>query len=87
MNEADLLNSHGLVEYIIQNQIDLVISLNQKSDISLKTLSNNLDFASYDEKIIDEKSENVVLKKEVNFVLEKHDVIYLFFYKMRHKFI
>jgi hypothetical protein len=64
-----------LIEYIIENQIDLVISLNQKSDISLKTLSNNIKFAHYEEKVINEKSENVVLKKEINFVLEKSDVI------------
>ena len=64
-----------MIEYIIENQIDLVISLNQKSDLSLKTLSNNIKFANYEEKVINEKNEDVVLKKEIKFVLEKSDVI------------
>jgi hypothetical protein len=74
-----LLSRHGLVEYIIENQIDLVISLNPKSHISLKTLSNNINFASYEERVINDKLESTVLKKEISFVLEKSDVIHVFF--------
>ena len=75
INELDLLNSHGLIEYIIENQIDLVISLNQKSDASLKSLSNNVNFTRYEEKLISQKAESVVIKKEISFTLEKTDVI------------
>ena len=78
-----MLSRHGLVEYIIENQIDLVISLNPKSDISLKTLSNNINFASYEERVINDTLESTVLKKEISFVLEKSDVIHVFFSLLR----
>ena len=78
INETDLLNSQGLIEYIIENQIDLVISLNLNSEASLKTFSNNITFNNYEEKLISESTEKIVEKKEISFSIEKAEVNFYF---------
>ena len=71
----DLMSNQGLVEYIVENQVDLVISLNQSTDTSFKKMSSNTNFISYDEKLISPSFETDVVRKEINFSLENLDVI------------
>lgn len=69
MSEKYLLSRNSLIEYIADNEIDLVITINQSSQMSFKKYSTNLDLKSYKEKLVDEKD---VLRKEINF---KYDVV------------
>ena len=70
MTEEYLLNSNNLIEYITENEIDLVITLNQSSHTTFKKYSTNLDLKSYNELIINERFQKDVLKKEINFKYE-----------------
>ena len=61
-----------MVEFVIENDIDLIISLNRGCDFSFKKYSTNITFKSYKENIID--GENPIaglMKKEINF---KYDI-------------
>ena len=72
MNEDYLLNSNKLVEFVIENDIDLIISLNRGCDFSFKKYSTNITFKSYNENMIDGENPIAGLtKKEINF---KYDI-------------
>jgi len=72
MSEDYLLSSNRLVEFIIENDIDLIITLNQGSDFSFQKYSTNINFKSYQERIlIDDNPPAFLIKKEINF---KYDV-------------
>ena len=69
-----MLSNSGLVEYVIENQIDLIVSFNQSNEVTFKKLSGSANFTSYEEKTISPTFENTVIKKEINFALDKFDV-------------
>lgn len=75
MNEDYLLNSNRLVEFVIENDIDLIITLNQGPDLSFKKYSSNINFKSYTEKQIDEEIPlSGLVKKEITFKYDIHNV-------------
>ena len=57
------------MEYITDNGVDLVITLNQSSQITFTKYSTNFELKGYKEKLVVEKD---ILKKEINF---KYDAL------------
>jgi hypothetical protein len=75
MNEDYLLNNNKLVEFVIENDVDLIISLNRGCDFSFKKYSTNITFKSYKENIIDEENPIAgLIKKEINFKYDIYNV-------------
>jgi hypothetical protein len=75
MNEDYLLNNNKLVEFVIENDVDLIISLNRGCDFSFKKYSTNITFKSYKENIIDEENPIAgLMKKEISFKYDIYNV-------------
>jgi hypothetical protein len=75
MNEDYLLNNNKLVEFVIENDVDLIISLNRGCDFSFEKYSTNITFKSYKENIIDEENPIAgLIKKEINFKYDIYNV-------------
>ena len=75
MNEAYLANNNKLVEFIVENDIDLIISLNQESVLDFNKNPTNVNLKSYKETLIEEESSpKHLIKKEINFKFDIYNV-------------
>ena len=80
MNENYLLNSNRLVEFIVENDIDLIISLNKGSNFSFKKYSTNINFKCYNENlIVEEKPQKNLIRNEINFKYDVYTVKFIYF--------
>ena len=78
MNGSFLFHGNRLVEFIVENDIELIISLNKGSNFSFEKYSTS--FKSYNENlIVEEKPQQNLIRKEINFTYDVYTVKFIYF--------